>query len=268
MKYSFFLFYIFLFLLIFSCKLAEDYIDNPLLPSIKINTGRKVVKPPSGYSFYTKYINAGGLVILSNNEVDDEYLLSAFDITLLLLQKRKDVLFEMARNNATAVFYPDSNEEKIPTDWPGLQEHMNFYGSAGFVRDPIINMAAAKDISSFRSVYIHELIHFLENIYLRQMDIKSIKIIENVYEKAVKENIFDADEFNSDPDDPKDSLTMLSEFFAMAGEYYVSDRNEYPTLFTFKNRSELQNALPELSKIYQKYLTDKIYDYSNHSIRQ
>ncbi|MEE2649730.1 MAG: hypothetical protein VX389_07140, partial [Acidobacteriota bacterium] len=58
-----------------------------------IETGEQVVAPPDGTPlFYTKYINAGGVVIVSSDAVPDAALIGAYRTILHLTSKRLDVL--------------------------------------------------------------------------------------------------------------------------------------------------------------------------------
>ena len=73
--------------------------DQAVEPFPLIETGEQVVAPPDGAPFfYTKYINAGGVVIVSSDAVPDAALIGAYRTILHLTSHRPDVLKAMLQH--------------------------------------------------------------------------------------------------------------------------------------------------------------------------
>lgn len=72
-----------LMLLASTLPMAHAAQDRSLEPFPLIETGERVVATPEGgHPFYTKYINAGGVVIVSSDAVPDAALIAAYRMVL------------------------------------------------------------------------------------------------------------------------------------------------------------------------------------------
>ena len=118
------------------------------------------------HSYYRKYLDAGGIPVLSSLDVSDEELYQARDTLLAMLSDRPDILKTAAEIDYRIVIYPDRFEKggRI-TDLPefsasGLLE--NVRGAAG--KTPHGWAAGAPEVARHcNHVMIHELAHLVED---------------------------------------------------------------------------------------------------------
>ena len=131
--------------------------------------GSLVQSPPQSLnvnSYYHKYLDAGGVAVLSSNDVSDEELYQVRDTILAMLSDRPDILSTMAANGFRVTIYGDRFEKGgLITDLPefstsGLSE--NSRGAAG--RTPYGWAAGAPETARHcNHVLIHEVAHLVED---------------------------------------------------------------------------------------------------------
>jgi len=94
-------------LLFLLCAGGPETVVGPVPGPVREHLGLSV--------FYTRYIAAGGLPIVSTGKVADGGLLEARTIVLAMLQGREDLLAKIARNKVRlAVMAPDEQTTDVP----------------------------------------------------------------------------------------------------------------------------------------------------------
>ena len=155
-------------------------------------TSRQVSSPPQSlnvHSYYRKYLDAGGIPVLSSLDVSDEELYQARDTLLAMLSDRPDILKTAAEIDYRIVIYPDSFEKggRI-TDLPefensGLAETSR--GAAG--KTPYGWAAGAPETARHcNHVLIHELAHLVEDaLRLQPGSEEFLTRLEGAYRTAI-----------------------------------------------------------------------------------
>ena len=131
--------------------------------------GSLVQSPPQSLnvnSYYHKYLDAGGVAVMSSHDVSDEELYQVRNTILAMLSDRADLLSTMAANGFRVVIYGDRFEKGgLITDLPefsasGLPE--NSRGAAG--RTPYGWAAGAPETARHcNHILIHEVAHLVED---------------------------------------------------------------------------------------------------------
>ena len=153
---------------------------------------RQLSSPPQSLnvqSYYKKYLDVGGVAVLSSLEVSDEELYQVRDTILAMLSDRPDLLSTAAEIGYRVSIYPDRFEKggRI-TDLPefrdsGLPE--NVRGAAG--KTPYGWVAAAPETARHcNHVMIHELAHLVEDALRRQPGAEQfLAQLEGAYRTAI-----------------------------------------------------------------------------------
>ena len=129
----------------------------------------RVQPPPSSlnvHSYYRKYLDAGGVAILSSQDVTDEELYQTRDALLAMLSDRPDLLETMAEYRFRVLIYPDRFEKGgLLTHLPEFSEldmSSRVLGAAGST--PSGWVAGAPEVARHcNHVMIHEIAHLVED---------------------------------------------------------------------------------------------------------
>ncbi len=117
-------------------------------------------------SYYTKYLDAAGVPVLSSGDVSDEELYQVRDTFLSMLSDRPDLLKTMTEHRFRLLIYPLRFEKGgLVSDLPefrGLGFSRRVYGAAG--RTPYGWVAGAPEVARHcNRVMIHEIAHLVED---------------------------------------------------------------------------------------------------------
>ncbi len=138
-------------------------------PASTPSTSARVQPPPASLNappYYRKYLDAGGIPILSSNAVTDEELYQTRDTILAILADRQDLLNAMSEFGFRVLIYPDRFEHGgLITDLPefkGLNLSSRVLGAAG--KTPSGWVAGAPEVARHcNHTMIHEFAHFIED---------------------------------------------------------------------------------------------------------
>ena len=128
-----------------------------------------VSSPPywlSLHPYYTKYLDAGGVPVLSSNDVSDEEFYQVRDTFLAMLSDRPDLRKTMTDHGFRLLIYPLRFEKGgLTSDLPefrGLGLSSRVYGAAG--RTPYGWVAGGPEVARHcNRVMIHEIAHLIED---------------------------------------------------------------------------------------------------------
>lgn len=185
----------------------------------------QVSSPPEEYSsFYKKYIDAGGIAILSPDKVCDRSLQLAYLIVSHMLEKRPDIWKRLSDAKARAVVCAIGQKQ---TDLPEFKqwaekysdaEHTRTYngacGATGFKDNPVSATSEANIIGDLdpvkgRSIFIHEFGHLIHNVGLDQ---NTRDEITQLFKEAQAAHLF----LPNKGLPPSYAMRNEMEFFAMA----------------------------------------------------
>ena len=129
----------------------------------------RVSAPPDSLHvnyYYRKYLDAGGVPVLSSNAVSDEELYQTRTTILAMLSDRPDIHRTMAANSFRVLIYPDRFENNgLITDLPefrGSGLSTRVAGAAG--RTPSGWVAGGPEVARHcNHVMIHEIAHLVED---------------------------------------------------------------------------------------------------------
>ncbi|MCY3773800.1 MAG: hypothetical protein OXG98_17470 [Gemmatimonadetes bacterium] len=131
--------------------------------------GASVQAPPASlnvHAYYRKYLDAGGIPILSSNDVTDEELYQARDTILAMLSDRPDILATMAEFKFRVLIYPDRFEKggrlaDLP-EFSGLDVALRAVGLAG--ETPYGWVSGSPEVARHcNHTLIHEFAHQIED---------------------------------------------------------------------------------------------------------
>ena len=129
----------------------------------------RVQSPPASlnvHAYYRKYLDAGGIPILSSNDVTDEELYQARDTILAMLSDRPDILATMAGFAFRVLIYPDRFEKggrlaDLP-EFSGLDVALRAEGLAG--ETPYGWVSGSPEVARHcNHTLIHEFAHQIED---------------------------------------------------------------------------------------------------------
>ena len=131
--------------------------------------GAHVQSPPASlnvHAYYRKYLDAGGIPILSSNDVTDEELYQARDTILAMLSDRPDILATMTEFKFRVLIYPDRFEKGGRlTDLPefsGVNFSSRTVGAAG--ETPYGWVSGSPEVARHcNHTLIHEFAHQIED---------------------------------------------------------------------------------------------------------
>jgi len=131
--------------------------------------GGHVQPPPASlnvHAYYRKFLDAGGIPILSSNDVTDEELYQARDTILAMLSDRPDILAAMAEFKFRVLIYPDRFEKggrlaDLP-EFSGLDVALRAVGLAG--ETPYGWVSGSPEVARHcNHTLIHEFAHQIED---------------------------------------------------------------------------------------------------------
>ncbi len=151
-----------------------------------------VSAPPDSlgvHSYYRKYLDAGGVPVLSSNEVTDEELYQTRDTILAMLSDRPDILATMAEFNFRVLIYPDRFEkggrlDELP-EFTGLDVASRAEGLAG--ETPYGWVSGSPEVARHcNHTLIHEFAHQIEDaLRLRTGGQQFMSRLNSAYQAAM-----------------------------------------------------------------------------------
>ena len=151
--------------------------------------------PPSSLGldlFYAKYLDAGGLPIVSSSAVPDEALYRARDIIGEMLSDRADLIATMAERDVRVVV---QGESMHATELPEVEDTPNW---RGFFHDPLVVTSEENllcydtDPHRYGEVLIHELAHAVHFVGIeKRRDRTFSRRVEQAFQKARAAGLWD-----------------------------------------------------------------------------
>ncbi len=151
-----------------------------------------VSAPPNSlgvHSYYRKYLDAGGIPILSSSEVTDEELYQTRDTIQAMLSDRPDILATMAEFKFRVLIYPDRFEkggrlEELP-EFHGLAVASRAEGLAG--ETPYGWVSGSPEVARHcNHTLIHEFAHLIEDaLRLRTGGQQFMSRLNSAYQAAM-----------------------------------------------------------------------------------
>ncbi len=250
-------------------------IQGPAVESFPlIETGEQVVAPPEGaHPFYTKYINAGGVVIVSSDAVPDAALIGAYRTILHLTSKRLDVLEAMLPHKPRISIMGLS---ETASDLPEFGSSSDGEWGLGQMPDSSTSLVSVRGVcypgnNEYQANFLlHEFVHAMQNLGWPTTDPQSEDEVWGAYENAVKQGYFEAPR--------NEPLAGITPFDAFGDDEYLThnvnawfDLNESlpgpwvdvqigdsgPPSGT---RAQLRVRDPQLYKIIGRFLPDTLGD--------
>ncbi len=138
-------------------------------PAPTQTAGARVSSPPSSlgvHAYYTKYLDAAGVPVLSSNDVSDEELYQVRDTFLAMLSDRPDLIKTMSDYAFRLLIYPDRFEKgghvsDLP-EFKGLGFSWRVAGAAG--KTPYGWVAGGPEVARHcNHIMIHEIAHLVED---------------------------------------------------------------------------------------------------------
>ncbi|MCY4082499.1 MAG: fibronectin type III domain-containing protein [Caldilineaceae bacterium] len=151
-----------------------------------------VSSPPywlSLHPYYTKYLDAGGIPVVSSSDVSDEEFYQVRDTFLAMLSDRPDLLKTMNDHGFRLLIYPLRFEKGgLTSDLPefrGLGLSRRVFGAAG--RTPYGWVAGGPEVARHcNRVMIHEIAHLIEDaIRLQPGGDRFIQKLNSAYQAAM-----------------------------------------------------------------------------------
>jgi len=144
---------------------AQDRVREPFP---RIETGARVVAPPDGvHPFYAKYINAGGVLIVSSDAVPDAALLAAYRTILHLTAARPDILQAMLPNNPRISILGVSETASDLPEFGPISDGQ--WGLGQMLGDPT-SLVSVRGVcytgnAEYRANFLlHEFVHVMQNL--------------------------------------------------------------------------------------------------------
>lgn len=146
-------------------------------------------------SFYAKYLDAGGLPIVSSSAVPDEALYRARDIIGEMLSDRADLVATMAEGGIRVVVLGESMHR---TELPEIAGTASDPGWRGFFQDPLVVtseenlLCYSTDPHRYGEVLIHELAHAVHFVGIeKRRDRTFSRRVEAAFQKARAAGLWD-----------------------------------------------------------------------------
>ena len=201
-------------MLSFSCSSGQEGYSQDsqeMKPFPLVETGDQVISPPAGvHPFYQKYINAGGIVIVSSPKVPDAALVTARETVLFLLSLRPDMHQAMLKNKPRIAIMAIS---ETAADLPEFgTENEGEWGLGQMPGDPT-SLVSEKGICypgnpAYRANFlVHEFVHMLHNLAMPDIEPAMVDEIYAAYRIAVTEGRFPAPQ-----DEPLQGITPFDAY--------------------------------------------------------
>ena len=147
---------------------ADAAQDQEVAAFALIETGERVVAPPAGaHAFYTKYINAGGVVIVSSDAVPDAALTAAYRTILHLTSTRPDILQAMLPHQPRISIMGLS---ETASDLPEFGPRSDGEWGLGQMPDSSTGLVSVRGVcypgnEEYRANFlVHEFVHAMQNL--------------------------------------------------------------------------------------------------------
>ncbi len=161
-----------------------------------IETGERVVAPPEGaHPFYTKYINADGVVIVSSDAVPDAALIAAYRTVLHMTSRRPDVLQAMLPHHPRISIM---GLAETASDLPEFGPRSDGEWGLGQMPDGATSLVSVRGVcypgnTEYRANFLaHELVHAMQNLGWVTTDPEIEDEIWAAYASAVQRGDFAA----------------------------------------------------------------------------
>ena len=248
--------------------------DRNLEPFPLIETGQRVVAPPEGvHPFYTKYINAAGVVIVSSDAVPDAALTAAYRTIVHLTSRRPDVLQAMVPNHPRiSIMGLSETASGLPEFGPSSDGEWGLGQMPGSSTSLVsVSGVCYPGNTEYRANFLlHEFVHAMQNLGWPTTDPEIEDEIWAAYVNAVERGQFEAPR-----DEPLEGITP---FDAYGDDEYLThninawfDLNESlpgpwvdvqigdsgPPSGT---RAELRERDPQLYEIISRFMPDSLGD--------
>ena len=143
--------------------------------------------PPPSYlgldSFYEKYLDAGGIPVVSSSKVHDDALFRAWDIIDGMLAMRPDIRTTMAQRNIRVAIRAQSEEFCDLPEFSGLD--CETAPAVGFFANPIVaiqeSFCFTKDHTSITDLLVHEFAHAVWDVLPESFRQR----VSDAYEEAI-----------------------------------------------------------------------------------
>ncbi len=248
--------------------------DQVVEPFPLIETGEQVVAPPDGtHLFYTKYINADGVVIVSSDAVPDAALIGAYRTILHLTSHRPDVLEAMLQHKPRISIMGLS---ETASDLPEFGPSSDGQWGLGQMPDSSTSLVSVRGVcypgnGEYRANFLlHEFVHAMQNLGWPTTDPQIEDEVWGAYVNAVKQGYFKAPS-----NEPLEGITLFDAFGD--DEYLTHNVNAWFDLNESLpgpwvdvqigdsgppsgTRAQLRARDPQLYKIIGRFLPDTLGD--------
>lgn len=255
----------------FALLTAEAAPVRSLKPFPLVETGDRVITPPAGvHPFYKRYINGGGVIIVSSEKVSDAALVAARKTVVFLMSKRPDLQAALVANHPRIAimalsetasdlpeFGPESDGEWGLGQMPGDPTSLVSEGGVCYPGNP-----------EYRANFlVHEFVHIIHNLALPAVEPWAVDEIYAAYRAAVERG-----EFKAPGDEPPGGATPFEaygddEYFSTAvNAWYDLDESwPGPWMDVRKGgqsprsgtRAELEDRDPAMAAIIRRYFPDR-----------
>jgi len=256
---------------VFALLTAGTACARGMKPFPLVETGDRVIAPPAGvHPFYKKYINAGGVLIVSSQKVPDAALAAARVTVLFLMSKRPDLQAALVENHPRiSIMALSETASDLPEFGP---ESDGEWGLGQMPGDPA-SLVSERGVCypgnpEYRANFlVHEFVHMIHNLALPAVEPGAVEEIYAAYRAAVERG-----EFKAPVDEPPGGLTPFvaygdDEYFTTAvNAWYGLDESwpgpwmdvrkgeEGPRSGT---RAELESRDPAVAAIVRRYFPDR-----------
>ena len=163
-----------------------------------VETGERVIAAPTGvHPFYTKYINAEGIIVVSSDAVPDAALIAARRLILHVLSKRPDIHAAMLQHNPRISIMATS---ETASDLPEFGARSDGEWGLGQMPGSPTGLVSERGIcyegnTEYRANFLlHEFVHAIQNLGWPTTDPDIEDEIYEAYRNAVERGFFDAPE--------------------------------------------------------------------------
>jgi hypothetical protein len=216
----------------FDVRAMDGEGDERMAPFPLVETGDSVIPSPDGvHSFYKKYINADGVVIVSSRNVPDSALLAARETILFLSSKRPDVHKAMLKHYPRiSVMAGNETASDLPEFGAGSDGE---WGLGQMPGDPT-SLVSVKGIcfpgnqDYFANALMHEFVHMIHNIGMLEVEPEVLDEIYAAYLNAIRKG-----HFIPPKDEPLDGITPFDaygddEYFTHAVNAWYNLNESWP----------------------------------------
>jgi hypothetical protein len=180
-----------------TCTRKQSYgeeAEEKMAPFPLVETGQAVIAAPEGvHSFYKKYTNAGGIVIVSSEKVPDGALLAARETVLFLLSKRPDIHLAMLKHHPRiSIMALEETASDLPEFGPRSDGE---WGLGQMPGDPA-SLVSVKGIcfpenrNYVANFLLHEFVHMMHNLGMAEAEPGVLDEIYAGYLDAVARGLF------------------------------------------------------------------------------